>query len=170
METIISHFEGPVLGVHPTSRGFGWAVFESPLSPVDWGCASAKPGRNSRLMARFERLLDRYSPAVLVLEQFEGSLTRRADRIQLLCRSMMHLAACKGLDTPVYSREVVSHCFSSVGAKTRHEIALTIAQHIPAFRGRLPRERKAWTNEDPRQSIFDAAALAMTHFAVTGRS
>src|SRR5690348_7737170 len=123
--------EGPVVGVHPTSRGFGWIVFESPLAPVDWGMASAKTGRNARLMARFERILERYHQAVLVLEEFEGSHTKRVTRIQHLCRSMLHLAACKGIDTPVYGRDVIRTCFASVGAVTRYEIAQAIAQHLP---------------------------------------
>lgn len=160
--------QGPVIAVHPTSRGFGWVVFEGREAPVDWGSASAKPRRNARLMARFERLLNRYTPSALVLEAFEGPTTRRVDRIQRLCRAMMHLAASRGMETPVYTREVVRTCFASVGAVTRYEIAQCIAQHIPVFRRRLPRERKPWMNEDSRQSLFDAAALAVTYFTVKG--
>ncbi len=160
--------KGLVLAVHPTSRGFGWVLFEGPLAPVDWGLASAKKGRNARLMARFERLLKRYEPAVLVLEEFDGSITKRVDRIQHLCRAMIHLAASKGLETPVYRRAVINTCFASIGAVTRFEVAQAIAQHIDAFSHRLPRKRRPWDREDPRQSLFDAAALALTYFAVTG--
>jgi hypothetical protein len=166
MTNAATQFKGLVLAVHPTSRGFGWVLFESPLSPVDWGIASAKQGRNARLLARFERLLNRYEPAVLVLEEFEGSTVRRVDRIQSLCRSMIHLAACKGMDTPVYSRAAIRTVFASIGAGTRYEIALAIAQRIDAFNHRLPRFRKPWLAEDPRQSLFDAAALALTYFAI----
>jgi hypothetical protein len=168
MTTARTGFRGAVLAVHPTSRGFGWVLFESSLSPVDWGIASAKSGRNMRLLARFERLLKRYDPAVLVLEEFEGRGTLRVDRIQSLCRSMMHLAACKGMDTPVYSRAVIRTVFASIGASSRHEIAQAIAQRIDAFGHRMPRPRKLWYAEDPRQSLFDAAALALTYFAIKG--
>jgi hypothetical protein len=155
-----------VLAVHPTARGFGWVVFEGPLAPYDWGIASAKPGRNARLTTRFERLLERYSPAVLVLEDFERR--ERAERIKYLCRWMIHLAHCRGMATPVYSIAVVRTCFASTGARTRHEIALAVSQYLSAFSHRLPQKRKAWSNEDPRQSLFDAAALAMTHYAIRG--
>ncbi len=168
MSTAVSTgYRGLVLAVHPTSRGFGWVLFESPLSPVDWGIASAKHGRNARLSARFERLLKRYEPAVLVLEEFEGR-PGRVDRIQRLCRQLIHLAACKGMETPVYQRAVIRTVFASVGAGTRYEIAQVIAQQLDAFSHRMPRKRRVWENEDPQQSLFDAAALALTYFAVAG--
>jgi hypothetical protein len=63
---------------------------------------------------------------------------------------------------------VIRTVFASVGASTRYEIAQVISQHIDVFSHRMPRKRKPWESEDARQSIFDAAALAMTYFAVTG--
>lgn len=159
-------YKGLVLAIHPTSRGFGWVLFESPLSPVDWGIASAKVGRNERLLKRFGRLLSHYEPAVLVLEEFEGNGTRRNDRIQRLCREMIHIAASKGMDTPVYRRSHIQICFGSVGAVTRYEIAEVIRQHVDAFSHRMPNKRNRWDSEDARQSLFNAAALALTHFAM----
>lgn len=158
--------KGLVLAVHPTARGFGWVLFEAPLSPVDWGMVFATPGRNERLLNRFERLLQRYEPSVLVLEAFESGVACRADRIQRLCRSLIHLAACRGMDTPVYSKAVVRTCFASVGAVTRYEIAEVIRQQIDAFKHKPLRKRRTWDNLDSRQSLFDAAALAMTYFGL----
>ncbi len=159
---------GPVLAVHPTTRGFGWVLFDNPSSPVDWGMASAKEGRNARLLKRFERLLNRYEPAVLVLEAFEGRDATRVKRIQDLCRSFQRLAGARETFTPVYSRHMIQVCFAGTGAATRYEIALVIAERIEAFNHRLPPRRRAWMNQDPRQSLFDAAALALTHFAMQG--
>jgi Holliday junction resolvasome RuvABC endonuclease subunit len=164
-----SQFQGLVFAVHPTTRGFGWVLFEGPLSVVDWGLASAKASRNARLIVRFERLLNRYEPAVLVLEEFEGR-DGRADRIQMLCRQMIHLAASRGMDTPVFRRAAIRAVFSGAGATTRYEIAQVIAQHINSLSHRLPSKRKRWQSEDARQSLFDAAALALTHFGVTGQT
>jgi hypothetical protein len=160
---------GLVLAVHPTSRGFGWVLFESPLSPVDWGMASVKAKRSARSLARFERLLTRYEPKVVVFEQFSERPARRANRIRELCRRMIALAGSRGIYTPIYSRESIRDCFESSGAKTRRDIALSIAEQIEVFRRRLPRERKRWDSEDVRQSLFDAVALALTYFAVNTR-
>lgn len=166
MKTAPTHQLGLIFALHPTAKGFGWVLFESPLSPIDWGIASARAGRSTRLIARFERLLKRYEPATLVLEAYEGRSGSRVDRIQKLCRNMQHLAACQGIETRIYERSAIRMCFAPAGATTRYEIALAIAQRIDAFSHRLPRERARWMNEDPRQSLFDAAALAMTYFGL----
>ena len=158
--------KGLVLAVHPTARGFGWVLFESPLSIVDWGMASTSRQRNARLIARFERLLAKYEPSVVVFEEFEGRRPR-VDRIQRLCRTLIHLAACAGCETPVYRRTVVQAVFVTAGAVSRYEIAEVIANRIPMLALKRPRRRRNWQNEDPRQSLFDAAALATTHFALS---
>jgi hypothetical protein len=162
--------QGLVLAVHPTSRGFGWALFENPLVPVDWGIANVKKRHNARSLERFETLLDRYAPKVVVFEEFGEHPARRVHRIQALCRQMIALAAKREIRTPVYSREAVRECFESSGARTRHAIALSIAEQIEVFRHRLPRERRLWNGEDVRQSLFDAIALALTYFAVNDKS
>jgi Holliday junction resolvasome RuvABC endonuclease subunit len=156
--------KGLLLAAHPTTRGFGWVLFEAPLSVLDWGIASAKAGRNARLIARFERLLKRYEPTVFVLEEFEGH-EPRTERIQALCREMAHLALLHGADTVVFPRTAVRSAFAGSGATTRHEIAEVVAKHLDALSHRLPKKRKSWNSEDARQSLFDAAALALTYFA-----
>jgi hypothetical protein len=161
------HKRGLVLAIHPTSRGFGWALFENPLVPVDWGIASVKAKRSARSLARFERLLNRYEPKVVAFEEFDEHPARRAKRIQDLCRQMITLAGGRGLYTPIYSRETIRKSFEGSAVRTRRDIALSIAEQIEVFRHRLPRERKRWgESEDVRQSLFDAVALALTYFAV----
>ena len=107
-------------------------------------------------------------PAVFVLESFEGRDATRIDRIRRLCRSMQNLVACRDIGIRIYPRAAVRTCFASIGATSRYEIALAIAQRIDAFNHRLPPKRRKWMNQDPRQSLFDAAALAITYFAFTG--
>lgn len=157
-----------VLAVHPTSRGFGWVLFKGPLKPTDWGMASARKGRNAKLFKRFERILNRHKPQTLVLESFAEGGTARVDRIQDFCREIRHIGACMGIETRVYRRNTVQRTFASTGAVTRFEIAGVIAERIDALNHRLPPKRKRWMSQDPRQSLFDAAALAITYFAHQG--
>lgn len=156
-----------VFALHPTTRGFGWVLFEGPASPTDWGTASAKRGRNAKLLAQFGRILNRCEPSVLVLEAFEGRDANRVERVQALCRDIRHIAASKGMKVRIFPRGVVQEVFLELGAKTRHEIAMVIAQRVDAFNHRLPPKRKSWMSQDPRQSLFDAAALAITYFELS---
>jgi hypothetical protein len=85
-------------------------------------------------MTKFERLLGRYSPAVVVLETFETGPVLRISRIRHLCRQFLHLASNRGIETCVYSRATIRTCFSTIGAVTRYEIVQAVAQHIDVFR------------------------------------
>lgn len=157
---------GLLLAIHPTSRGFGWVLFEGPL-PVDWGIASAKIDRSAKSMARFKQLLDQYQPSALILEKFEQSDSRRSERIRLLAQTMRGFANNHDMDTPVYSREEVSAALTGSTKASRHTVALAVAEQLPILRHRLPNARKLWQSEDNRQCLFDAAALGITHFRLT---
>ncbi len=159
-----------VLAAHPTTRGYGWILFDGPHSPVDWGTVSAKPKRQSRLTSRFERILKRHSPDTVVLEEFDGAAGRRGERAQELSRAMLELARSASLKTAVYPRFTVQARFAGSAANTRYEIAQAVAKEIEALQPRLPNERKPWMPEAHTQSLFDAAALALTHFAKAGPS
>ena len=165
---VTSHYTGLVLAVHPTTRGFGWVLFENPNTPVAWSIVHARAGRDQHLLARFERILDRYEPAVLVLEAFENGTSRRNPRIQKLCHAMVFEANVRAVDTPIFDREAIQSAFAKSGAITRSEIAYAIAEHLDAFGYRLPPKRKTGHSEDARQSLFDAAALGLTYFMYRG--
>lgn len=155
-----------VLAVYATARGFAFVLFEGPENPIDWGAKELRGRRkNNRTLDEVEKLIDRYRPDALVIEDISEKGSRRSSRIRRLYRALGHLAATEYVDLYRYSRNVVRGTFAPTGAVTKVEIAEAIARQIPALGHRLPRERKIWMSEDPRQSLFDAAALALTHFA-----
>ena|SRR6202049_2638633 len=166
--TVPSRLQGLILAVHPYSRGFGWAIFESAIAPADWGIVETKNDRNARCLERVEKIMSQYEPSVLVLEQFDRRPSRRSARVKKLGMALSHLAVNRGIALAIYSRAAIRTYFKSVGGASRYEIAKIISLHIHVFRKRMPKSRRAWEGEDCRQSLFDAAALAMTHLGVTG--
>ncbi len=151
-----------VLGFYPTTHGFAFVLFEGPQSPFDWGVRELRGTRkNARTLKALKKLLDRYRPASLVIENTSRVRSRRVARIKRLHRMIRHLADAEQIDVYRYTRADIRTCFASVGAIRKHEIAEAIATIIPAFAHRLPRKRKIWMSEDPRQSLFDAAALGL---------
>ena len=156
-----------VLSIYPTTRGFAFVVNEGPESPFDWGTKEFRgPEKNTRTLDAIGKLIDRYRPDALVIEDFTSKGNRRSPRIRRLYRSIMRHANNAHVDVFRYSQEQVKSCFAPVGATTKHEIAIEIARHIPAFEHRLPRLRKIWMSEDSRQSLFDAAALGLAHYSM----
>jgi hypothetical protein len=151
-----------VFAVFPSTRGFGYAVFEGPKSLVDWGVKGVR-GRQKNLasLTKVRELLAFYRPDVLVLENYQGRGSRRARRIQTLINLLTAHAAKERIAIASYSRSEVRACF---GLTTKHEMAEAIVREFPELEPRLPPVRKIWMSEDRRMNIFDAAALAITFF------
>jgi hypothetical protein len=110
------------------------------------------------------QLFDQYRPATLVIEDTTIP-TKRGFRTQALLRSTTKLAKQRRAKVVRCTKKQVKVTFAPDNARTRPAIAEAIAKRIPAFAHRLPSYRKIWMSEDPRQSLFDAAALALTHYA-----
>ncbi|HEV2817625.1 MAG TPA: hypothetical protein VGW40_10460 [Allosphingosinicella sp.] len=152
-----------MLGFQPTSYGFGWAAFSSPLSLYDWGLHHAKRRKNATCLRRLEKLLSRLSPETIVLETYEGCAARSV-RVVDLCTAVVALAMDQRIDVAIYTRNQIKSCFGTVGARSRQEVAEAVARSFEALRPRLPKPRKAWDPPDRRMAIFDAAAAVMAHY------
>jgi hypothetical protein len=150
-----------VLSIFPSTKGFGFAVFEGPTVLVDWGVKGVRgTAKNREGLRKIRELLDFYGPDVITMRA--GS--RRANRIQALIEQTTGEARRRGIARSLYSRADVRTCFSKSDALTKREIALSIATQFPELEPRLPPIRKIWMSEDARMSIFDAVALAITFF------
>jgi hypothetical protein len=147
-----------VLGLHPSSRGFGWVVFDAPLSPFDWGITDIRGG-NSKALLRVDGILARYEPTAVALEEFEKS--RRVARTISLCRAIVVHAEQRGIAVHRYTRENISAVLHP--ARTRQEVAEGVAMRIGELQGRLPRPRKIWDGEHPNMALFCAAACVIVH-------
>lgn len=154
-----------VLSVYPTSRGYAFVLFEGPLNPYDWGIKEIrKKQKNEHTLESIQELINRYRPAYLIIEDHTEKGSRRSSRIRRLYRMLIHLAESEQVEVFRYSQKAIRNCFESVGARSKYEIAQAIARQIPAFAHRMPKLRKIWMSEDPRQSLFDAAALGIVFY------
>jgi hypothetical protein len=93
-----------VLAVYINARGFAFVAFEGSLSPYDWGVKEIRgPHKNARCLARFDRLLDLYEPAALVLQDTSPNGTPRVGRIRALNSAMGEHAEERGIPLHAYS-------------------------------------------------------------------
>ncbi len=156
---------GPlVLAIYPATTGFGFALFEGPLRPVDWGIKAVKRDKNTKSLRKVEELIDFYHPDIIIVDDYSGPGSKRKLRIRTLIDRIVILASNKSIPICGYSRDLVREYFSRYGAQSKHEIAVTIATWMPRFRLRLPRERKPWAAEGYTMCMFDAIALILTHY------
>ena len=153
-----------VLALYPFTRGFGYAVFEGREFAIDWGVKEVRIQKNARCLRATRELITFYKPTVIVLEDCGGYGSRRCTRIKHLIRDIRRIAEENRILVHSYSRGFVKEVFARFNATNKYEIATIVAKQFPEFTPRLPGERKIWMKEDPRMSIFDAAALALTFF------
>lgn len=154
-----------VLSLYPNSRGFGYVLFEGPLSPFDWGVKEIRGAAKNRRILRFiETLLDRYAPVVLVLEDWTDEAFARIDRINELYHAIVELAKRKLIAVVRYPMTKIREHFAYRNALTKYEIALHIAKTIPAFSYQVPPKPTIWRSEDARQGLYDAAAIGLAYF------
>lgn len=148
-----------VVGIAPTSRGFGFAVLEDGDRLVDWGLAHCRPPNPERVVERALALFARHGPDLLVLQATEGSrYGRRAKRFLALLEEK---ARSTGVAVTTVSSDTVRRRFASHGL-TKHDRVVAIAQQFPELRPRQPARRRPWQSQDERIAIFDSTALALS--------
>jgi Holliday junction resolvasome RuvABC endonuclease subunit len=155
-----------VLAIAPCVQGIGFAVFNGPKLPIDWGVKWTRGDKNALGLAKVRALIRSYEPDVLVFEDCRSKDARRARRIVALLDVIADEAERGNLATVRYSRAQVRRHFAGDQPVTKYQIAEIIAAEIPDFTSRLPAPRKIWLPEHANMSLFAAAALALTHYAI----
>jgi hypothetical protein len=153
-----------VLSVHPTARGMGWVIATSPLTLIDWGVIRANNDTNATCLRRIAKLIETFSPAVIVIKHAAGSSRTRVKRIQRLITAIVQLARTRSIEIQLFAEKQVRAHFERFGAKTREDVAMFLATNIDALSSRLPPKRKPWMSEDARLGLFDAAAVMVAFF------
>lgn len=155
-----------ILGIAPSTRGFGFAVLEGEEELIDWGVKAIRRReyKNEDCLRQIADLTDRYRPDVIVVENCHVKGSRRSPRIQKLIQGILVLASQRRIRSCRFSRVQVRKAFALSGTLTKYDRALEIAKRFPELAPRLPRRRKPWMSEDERMGIFDATALAFSYF------
>lgn len=154
-----------VLSIYPTLRGYAFILFDSALSPHDWGTKEIKKDiACARTIESIKLLIARYRPDVLVLEDVADHRTKRSVRLKRIHKAIARVTEDLSIEIAVVSRKNVRATFAQFGAITKHDIAKVIASKIEAFAASMPRVRKAWLAEDRRMGLFDAASRALTYY------
>jgi transposase InsO family protein len=130
-----------VLGLHPTSRGFGWILFEDVRLPLDWGTVDIRRDKNAIALSRIKSMLDKHQPTILAMERHDAEGARRSQRIRQLYLAVVRYTNGVTLD------------FSRPGKPTDNAF-------IEAFNGRFRAEclNAHWfmSLEDAREKLEDS--------------
>ena len=152
------------LAIDPTSRGFGYALFEGPQIPLDWGTTEIRSEKNENSLERVKKLINFYHPEVLILEDCSEEQSRRCERVQILLDQIEEFSRLQKIPTVKYPSARIKEVFSFFDLHNKHQFAQKIVEWLPELASRIPPERKPWMSEDRRMSIFDAVALVLTYY------
>lgn len=153
-----------VLALYPNFRGFGYAFLESPREPRDCGIVTVSPISNAKCLKHIKKFIDYYRPNLIILQDCKGDMYWKGKRTKKLLASIVALCEKEQLSVYRYTREQVRLVFGEFKAKTKYEIARKIVEWLPQLENKMPKVRKPWMCEDYNMGVFDAAALAITHF------
>ncbi len=153
-----------IFALDPTNKGFGYAVIELPLRLVEWGLTRIKGDKHTDAILGFEKLLDRFRPDAVILEDVDAPGSRRQPRVRRLIEALLKLARERGIAVYAVARTAVLKCFPpSEGVATKHSVAKQLSFQFPELKDNLPAPRKPWQSAREGMSFFNALALAMTY-------
>ncbi|UPT67947.1 MAG: hypothetical protein M0D57_04605 [Sphingobacteriales bacterium JAD_PAG50586_3] len=159
--------QGVTLALYPNTRGVAYALLETPRDLIDCGVLSCRPFSTDKLFRRVTSLLLYYKPEIVLLRDYNTRFSQKSNRIYELINRLSLFALAKNIPVYQYSREKVKEVFEVFGARTKHEIAKTVSEAVPALKPRLPKPKQIWQSEHHSMGIFDAAALGITHAYLT---
>jgi hypothetical protein len=155
-------YDPRILALDLRMRRFGYAVFEGPRRLLDSGATSQVPsGRDPAPVSqwRIGELLKLWTPeAIVVKREVWESLTGKPP-VEYFARILTQEAIARSTEIRLLGRDQLAWSFRNLGCQTKYEVASVLVQAFPELAWKLPTERKPWESEDPRMSIFDAAAI-----------
>lgn len=151
-----------ILAISLSSRGFGYAVMEGNNTLVDYGHKVINENKNLGSLNGLEKLITRYQPVILVLQDVNAKGSRRVKRIRQLHQKVLALAKKHKLKVGKISGKELRGILLGNENGTKQELAELLAkQFSDELASRLPPMRKPWKSEDARMDIFDAVGLVV---------
>ena len=146
------------LGIEVTSTGFCFAVLEDTERFIGRGGREVHSTTTGIFINKLSRVIDRYRPDVLVLEDPAGSLKGKVVKKWLAWAE--EYAHERKLKAVAVSKEDFRAYTSSYGSK-KQKMAMRLARLFPELADLVPPPRKTWESEQRRMGIFVALERAL---------
>jgi hypothetical protein len=156
-----------ILAIDLRPQRFGYAIFEGPIRLLDWGVAEYRPGGTTGAAAAqksIAKLLGIFSPSLVVVKIERRKSMPNSPGVKPILAATRRVATAHGALFRTVTRRDLRNAFRVHGAKTKYEIASTLAVMFPELLWKLPPPRKIYKSEASSMTIFDAVAMGVTHW------
>jgi hypothetical protein len=149
------------LAIDVRARRFAFVVVEN-FMVLDSGTRMCdRPHFDNCLGQGLDRILKTFHPSVLIVRGANGvHVNARREKV---AAAIKRRTKAQGIDTISIRPSTIRRYFRRYNAATKYQIAKSVATLFPELAWKLPRARKPWETEHYRMSIFDAAAVVVTH-------
>lgn len=152
-----------VIALDVRRHRFGFVVLQG-TSVLDCGNRSCNRADAVQcLRPRLQRILATYAPVLILMHSRVPNASADVNERDVLAYALQDVGRASGAEILEIPEPAVRAYFALHNAHTKHEIAYAVASFLPELSWKLPPRRKAWESEHYRMSIFNAAALALTH-------
>jgi Holliday junction resolvasome RuvABC endonuclease subunit len=155
------HKQFRIAAVSLSTNGFGYAVMEGDRL-VEYRNKVFLADKSANSFTHIKKLIVRFQPDVLVLQDVNAKGTRRAPRIKELHRKVVAFTKRRKLKVVKISGMELRKKLLGNPNGTKQEMAELLASQFPdELASRIPTKRKAWTSENARMDVFDAVGLVV---------
>lgn len=149
---------------YPFTRGFGYAVMESPLELEEFNLMDFKQFDIGRILALMREIITIHSPITLVLEDTNSKYCRKGAKAKQVIRAIALWAKKKGIHVEFYSREQIRNVFQRWNATTKYEIAEVLTRNIDKLQPLMFDKPKYPAREPNAEAIFSAVSMGVTYY------
>jgi hypothetical protein len=152
------------LGIDVRPRRFGFVVIENSIV-LDSGIRMCDKSEFDNCLGQgFDRILKTYKPSALIVRETKG--VQANPRKRRVAAAIKRRTRQHHIEVISIKPAVIRRYFGRYNAVTKYEMAQSVATLFPELAWKLPRNRKPWETEHHRMSIFDAAAVVVTHLTL----
>ncbi|MGA2992909.1 MAG: hypothetical protein ABSD88_20760 [Candidatus Korobacteraceae bacterium] len=148
-----------VLAIDLRARRFGYVAFEK-REFLEAG--SRHYGRSTELLRKkLVRLLVLFAPGTVVLRTSPKRQRERLISLGPALKTVRSELRKRSIHLKCVDARRVRNHFLPYGLRNKHDVAVVIAEHIPALQPFVPPERDFAETEHHRETVFDAAAAGV---------
>lgn len=157
-----------IITIYPNYRGMGYVVCENTKEIIKYGIGKFHCLVPVNYAKRMLKMINYYRPDVIVLKDYDKTKKVTSRRVKNVIDCLEKEAYKKNLQVYKYKRSDIAQVFSKFGQSNKYGISRTLASWYPDLERFLAPLRTLTMPEHYYMGVFDAFALMVTHYTLTG--